>query len=73
MAGAAGGAGGGSRVEGGWVAGAQRITLGASRSERVPTSAPTSHSDAGSKGGRVSLPPSRADHPQRPVEAEGGF
>ena len=55
------------------MAGAQRITFGASRSGRVPMSAPTSHSDAGSEGGRVSLPPSRADHPQRPVEAEGGF
>ena len=73
MAGAAGGAGAGSWVEGGWVAGAQRITSGASRSGRVPMSAPTCHSDACSEGGRVSLPPSRADHPQRTGEAEGGF
>lgn len=73
MARAAGGAGAGSWAEGGWVAGAQRITSGASRSGRVQTSAPTCHSDACTEGGRVSLPPLPADHPRRTGEAEGSF
>lgn len=50
MAGAAGGLGAGSWVEGGWVASAQRITSGASRSGRVLMSAPTCHSDTWQRG-----------------------